>query len=1667
MENRIGSSHEGKIPKKWRSLDLKSLYQSQDSKESQTKNLKRKGALDITVVEKKHERKKSRKAVSISSFRKVNGNGSKSLEEVYNGILSLGSHDSKDSKSGFNQRLSDCSKFSGISQTLEGNFIKIPRRKRGFVGRRKVENVLQVSKPAGLSSGEVGKVDQVGKLISKDTCKQVKPLKVKQKKGYDEFKENINGGTNSDKHLEEEDEHHGNSVVYSGDLSVKKSHTGHSVENNGDSSSKKSLRKRSRKRKGLVPDVKSVAKEAQPSVDGTVKLSDDLCDNDEENLEENAARMLSSQFDPSCTGFSLNSKVSSLPSTNGLSFLLSSGQEFNAHGSNYVSGSESASVDTAGRVLRPRKQHKEKGNSRKRRHYYEIFSGDLDAYWVLNRRIKVFWPLDQSWYYGLISDYDKLKKLHHVKYDDRDEEWINLQNERFKLLLLPSEVPEDDNYMGNYVDSEPIISWLARSSHRVKYSPLRALKKQKISGLSLTSVLPTLTDDGVSRHDCLDGLSWNKDTSNLSGNSVLPDRFAAGGMIEVSPMESPFNPKDNKLPVVYYRRRFRNTSSVSRYSFEGNLVSTSLPESDTSLGAVGVASQPLEKQDTSLNRLDPDRALEKLDTVEVLWLTDVTGLLKLNVQFLESRRFRFELSFAVLSIFNYSFGMVHTQFFHALLLLQHGTLMTMWPRVHLEMLFVDNIVGLRFLLFEGCLKQAIGFVFEVLAVFNQPTECGKFADLQLPVTSIKFKFSCIQDFKKQLVFAFYNFAKVKSSKWMDLDSKFKRHCLLTKQLPLSECTYDNVKALQNGTSQLLGSSGCSDSSRIKGPIRRSRQCISLVGVSRESNYVNASPYSNSDKSLRWFPPFALSFTAAPTFFLGLHLKLLMEHRVTHISFQDHVSIEHPKNSGSLQADDCSSVEDYSNKCSEGIPDNNCKASSRDADCGGCLSCSKTVPQAVDISVASVGDWMKSSLKYHNDYVNVETSAISKDPGKLGTDAVASLQKCQLHLTDSEQRDLSQKLLVDRDKSGACSHSLLNGIAVEVPSFSQFDEHVDKELHGAQQSTDLSWNMNGGVIPSPNPTARRSTWYRNRSSSTSFGHPAHGWSDGRGDFLQNNFGYGTKKPRTQVSYALPFGGFDYSSKNKSHSQKVLPHKRIRTVNEKRPSDVSRCSERNLELFSCEANVLITLGDRGWRECGAQVVLELFDHNEWRLAVKILGIIKYSYKAHQFLQPGSTNRFTHAMMWKGGKDWILEFPDRSQWACFKEMHEECYNRNVRAASIKNVPIPGVRLVEENDDNVIEVPFVRSSSKYFRQVETDIEMALDQSRVLYNMDSDDEQWMLKNQTSSELTNSSLWEISEEMFEKTMDMFEKAAYSQQRDQFTSDEIEDLMAGLGPKKAVKIIHEYWQQKRQKKGMPLIRHLQPPLWERYQQQVREWDIAIAKSNTALPNGCHEKVAHVEKPPAMFAFCLKPRGLEVPNKGSKQRSHRKSNIFSGDHDVFHAYGRRLNGFGSGDERVVYQGHNYEPLDDSPLPQMSPSVFSHWDVGGKGHFLMSGDRYDRNHVQKPYRSKSRKPGAFIFPNDTQMVASRWNIGFSEWPSQRHYHLDGSPSHGPEHFDSSDFGELRLRDSSGAAQRVLNMAKLKREKAQRLLYRADLAIHKAVVALITAEAIQASSEDLNGDG
>ncbi|KAG8381872.1 hypothetical protein BUALT_Bualt05G0018000 [Buddleja alternifolia] len=653
-------------------------------------------------------------------------------------------------------------------------------------------------------------------------------------------------------------------------------------------------------------------------------------------------------------------------------------------------------------------------------------------------------------------------------------------------------------------------------------------------------------------------------------------------------------------------------------------------------------------------------------------------------------------------------------------------------------------------------------------------------------------------------------------------------------------------------------------------------------------------------------------------------------------------------------------------------------------------------------------------------VNVESPALFSpeisEHGERSAPECAQFNPSSVAVSDIVNKDVSSSAFKE-----------FQGIAVEIPSPDQVDMSFDgKGRISRQVSSDMSWNAKEVLFHSPKSTGRRSSLKRGRSSSISspLENLSPVWTDG------------PKRPRTHVRYTLPSAGYEFKGKQKTQNPKDVPCKRIRRAS------LKRSNEKNFELLACSANVLITHEDKGWRECGANIVLEAADHNEWKLAVKLSGLTKYSYKVKHMLQAGSTNRYTHSMLWKGGKDWVLEFPDRSWWMLFKEMHEECYNRNVRAASVKHIPIPGVKLIEESDESETEIPFVRNSIKYFRQVQTDVEMAIDPSHVLYDIDSDDEQWLMANKNYKRVG------ISDELLEKTIDMFEKVSYVQRRDSFSDDEIQELVIGVRSVEAAKAIYEYWREKREKMGVPLIRHLQPPLWERYQHQLKEWERTLAQGYSV---GNQEKFPP-EKPP-MFAFCLKPRGLDVPNKGSKQRSHRKFSV-NGHHDSHLAFGRRSNGHAFVDEKVLYTNTVHESSDASPSLQASSRAFSPRDA----HITLGKPVF--------YRNKSRKVQPYPSSHNQKPTMNRKGVqtDLPELPNQNF--LDGPHMQGAVQLNNLDLQELQARDASRAAQHARNIAKLKREKAQKLLCKADLAIHKAVNALMTAEAIKAAHGNSNGN-
>ncbi|GFP80305.1 hypothetical protein PHJA_000173900 [Phtheirospermum japonicum] len=1392
-------------------------------------------------------------------------------------------------------------------------------------------------RPATLSLGENGVSHSrlAGKVVGSNTKSKRKAdaksttnssssnVKLKQKVGADEVKVKTDGLSDSVRHVVEES----NPVV-----------------NNGDTPSKKRL-SNSRKKKELVvggDGAEASIKKPEPAVASPVSnipfidsLDDD--DDDEENLERNAARMLSSRFDPSCTGFSSKRKSSVSQTGDDLSFPVLSARDSTSRRANSLGGGgEFDSGDDNSRGLRPRGGDKSNGVSRKRRHFYEIPRGDLDPSWALNRRIKIFWPLDESWYFGHVTDYHSEAKLHHLKYDDGEEEWVNLEEENFRLLLHRIEVPgkgksrkrssvvkdtraeetvppaDDDSCVKIDPDSEPIASWLASQSQRVKAVSKSSKRRKMVSSLSSEK---TGNSNG------------NADALKLTGKgpgceSTSADKIRVSGTVVKS-----LSLRNGKH-AVYVRKRYSKksfgSSSVSRGAkARGNdvMVSLSITKGDM-LGCVSVEGS--DKQ---------------------LWSFDEKGKLTLNDLLLESKEIRIQICLPLLPYLEFSCGISFSQLFHDIFMLQHGVIMTTSPAVFLKMFVVDSNLGLRSIVFEGCLMEALAIVFLILTVFSHSDDhCS--GEVKLPVTSIRFQLSSVHDQCKQRAFAFYSFSRLEMSRWVYLESKILQQSRLIKQLSVSECTYGNIQELECGILQPCKTRAGSELSPREDFRKKFERGILPMGVSEEARTrMSQSAFCPTGKPGNG-PQFTLSFSAASNIFLSLHLQSLMKQ-------------------------------------------------------------------------GSVG----SDLQNQDPLLSPESSENGGEP-------VAECSQSTEH--ENRQSEMGVVLARNATKNTSSSAKLQKGLSS--------DQLVDTPF--ARKGC-----IHDGFVHNSNTVGSKSSSKRRRSSTISslLGHLSPVLADSQPNFMRDGFSNGPKKPRTQVQYSLPLAGYDPSAKQEASSPRSIPCKRIRRASLKKISDGSGNNQKNLELQTCFSNVLVTHGDKGWRECGANIVLEFSDHNEWRLAVKISGLTKFSYKVTHILQPGSTNRYSHAVIWKGGKDWVLEFPDRSQWVLFKEMYEECYNRNIRAASVKNIPIPGVRLVEENDDYGDEVPFVRNSIMYFRQVQTDAEMAMDPSHILYDMDSDDEQWLMthKNCTANDIDE----EISEEFFEMAMDMFEKVSYAQRRDNLTDAEIEEIAIVIGSVEAARLIYLHWRHKREKMRMPLIRHLQLPPWQRYQKQVKEWENSVARSG-------QEKLPLPEKPP-MFAFCFKPRGLDVPNKPSKQRSHRRLSVSGlhlaspGDHSHLVSGRRRSNGQAYGDEKSLYASNIYDSSDVSPSLRPSTRMLSSRDA----HFTLNASVSEwkaNNNNRNSHKKKQKKKPQRTTPNgDTTNGAQPWNMGPSE--------LSG----GSKPPGISDLHEYHVRDALGASQHARAMAKLKRERAQKMFCKADLAMNKAVSALMQAEAIKDSLE------
>ncbi|XP_065870272.1 uncharacterized protein [Euphorbia lathyris] len=238
-------------------------------------------------------------------------------------------------------------------------------------------------------------------------------------------------------------------------------------------------------------------------------------------------------------------------------------------------------------------------------------------------------------------------------------------------------------------------------------------------------------------------------------------------------------------------------------------------------------------------------------------------------------------------------------------------------------------------------------------------------------------------------------------------------------------------------------------------------------------------------------------------------------------------------------------------------------------------------------------------------------------------------------------------------------------------------------------------------------------------------------------------------------------------------------------------------------SCCANVLVIESDRCYRIGDASVTLEVSDSKEWMVTVKKDGLTRHTHLARKGMRPCSFNRVTHDIIWTGDESWKLEFPNRQDWVIFKDLYKECLDRNVPAPISKAIPVPRVcEVLGYQDSN--NIPFSRPNV-YISVSSDEVARALSKRTAIYDMDSEDEEWLMQFNRGFLVGTEHL---SEDNFELMIDAFEKALHCSPDDFGDEKAAVNLCIELGRREVVEGVYAYWMRKRKQRRSTLLRVFQ-------------------------------------------------------------------------------------------------------------------------------------------------------------------------------------------------------------------------------------------------------------------
>ncbi|CAK9229088.1 unnamed protein product [Sphagnum troendelagicum] len=1093
-----------------------------------------------------------------------------------------------------------------------------------------------------------------------------------------------------------------------------------------------------------------------------------------------------------------------------------------------------------GRALRPRQATTTlfKATPKRSGPFQEVVLCDADVKRIVGRRIKVFWPLDSKWYYGEVKAYNSARKLHKIVYDDKDEEWLKLQKEQFKLQVLEGEVfGAQLSVVATH--SSDVLSEIKQSSGVLEEKPGKRLEKEEV---------PPTTEN-----ECADHCTPDAEQMELMDTHMVP----GFKLHEV-------NESANSLPLsvdasVVCPPSLSDMMDGTRISQEGSvlkdmgnvLVAASLPlDPHLSLCmADGVVENGL-----SINtKPSSETSLPKLITIGQSEDCSAFALMTSTWESKEHDMVRTRDKELLGEVMPRQCRKRKRSHPARLVVDRPGivsTCETWQPQVLVrEDRHFTKYIG-TYLVHVACLISLQHYV----SLEVSSTDIWRTI---LPLKLSIFPVSFIDGFGRRVKQAVLTDSHSQKEHWLVPGVLANDRDLLSAELQLgSPSELDSKKSEQQ---ESVYKSGLESFEAV---VVKSHEGCSLSEKQRRTTDTDETLGDPADHSTT-----------------GLHISSNTPDVDIALGGKKHIeskeacayAVVKSRFSCGSRITESGSAFARSRKRAKHIPKHNMECCATVAeekihempssDPGGMLPAKQQKVQAesntrdnggsVGLSECEVDGGMSGNgepKQVGSELPRVNVLKLWRCPTNKTQWRVAT-SPCVLERGSNLSHDSAEPLTpaptADRKRPFVhCPESLQsespeeNGQSIVYPEdLGNFDNET------SVSPTVQSLNLKGKEI----------------------------WSNCDASSIQG--GICISKMRPRIGSISPVSSDDAGG-SFSRADELYQHRH--------PMDQSDLQGAEFANSGCNANVLIVEIDKGWREIGASVELQLCEGQGWMLVVSIGRESVYTHKAEQSIPSGTTNRYTHAMMWKGGKGWSLEFEDRKQWQVFKEMHEECFQRNARAASVRHIPIPGVTHVEDFSTKGPECQFTRPSAKYIGQVENEVELALANTQVVYDMDSEDEQWLVqvnKQKDSADCTTSEPF-VAEETLERLMDKLEKGAFVKQQDsvELVSAEFAgELCQGLASEEVINLVYAYWSGKRDRKGMALVRHFQPAPWEIYQKQMQMWqDQFMQLQQQSLTASKQQLLQQCRRPP-LFAFCLRPRGLEARRILQKQRSHRKQSV----------------------------------------------------------------------------------------------------------------------------------------------------------------------------------------------